>query len=118
MRILLSTASALLLAACATKTPPPAPVRPTPPVQPVQTGNLIGLSVQELGARFGAPSFQVREGPGLKLQWAGSACVLDAYLYPPASGAGLERVTYVEARRTTGDPTDQAACVAAIDAAG
>ena len=61
----------------------------------------------------------MREGVSLKLQWSAPSCVLDAFLYPPGSGTGgTMRVTYVEARRPSGDPTDQAGCIAAIDAAG
>jgi hypothetical protein len=75
------------------------------------------LTVDELGSRFGAPTFQVREGPGLKLQWSVPACVLDTFLYA-APGSGVMRVTYVDARRPSGDPTDRNGCIAAIDAAG
>jgi hypothetical protein len=119
MRFLAPAYAAALLAACTT-TPKVEQARPTPVTpQPVrQTGGLVGLTVDELGARFGQPSFQVREGTALKLQWAAPSCVLDAFLYPPASGSGALRVTYVEARRPTGDPTDQLGCIAALDAAG
>lgn len=119
MRLLATAALSLALAACATR--PQAPVeqpRPTPQPGPRASGDLIGLTISELGQRFGQPSFQVREGPGLKLQWAVGSCVLDAYLYQPVDGRGAERVTYVDTRRPSGDPTDQAACIAAIDAAG
>lgn len=120
MRLLATAALSLALAACATR--PPTPVeqpRPTPqPAQVRPSGDLIGLSISELGQRFGQPTFQVREGPGLKLQWSGGGCVLDAFLYPPTTGPGLERVTYVDARRPSGDPTDQSACIAALDRAG
>ena len=119
MRLLATVSTALLLAACASRPTPPVqqPPIPRPPEPTVQRSDLIGLSVQDLGSRFGQPSFQVREGPGVKLQWAAPACVLDVYLYPPQSGAGVERVTYVEARRPSGDPADQASCIAALDAA-
>lgn len=117
MRFLAPAILALVLAACTT-TPKVEQARPVPVTpQPVrQTGGLIGLTVDELGARFGQPGFQVREGSGLKLQWSSSACVLDAYLYPPPSGGGVHRVTYVDARRPSGDPTAQASCIAALDA--
>ena len=121
MRLLATAALSLALAACATRTPVPVEQpRPIPQQPAVQrpSGDLLGLTVSELGQRFGQPGFQVREGPGLKLQWTGGGCVLDAYLYLPANGRGVERVTYVDARRPTGDPTDQAACIAAIDATG
>ena len=76
------------------------------------------MSVDEIGARFGQPNFQVREGSGLKLQWSAPGCVLDAFIYPPASGAGVARVTFVDTRRPNGDPVNQADCIAALDAAG
>ena len=119
MRLLAIAALSLALAACATR--PPGPVdqpRPIPPPGPRIGGDLIGLTVSELGQRFGQPTFQVREGPGLKLQWSGGGCILDAYLYMPVDSRGAERVTYIDTRRPSGDPTDQAACIAAIDAAG
>ena len=112
-------ALALFLAACASETPPPA-ATPDPVPVPVrnghQHGRLIGLSANELGELFGAPAFQVREGPGWKLQYRGGGCVLDAYLYAPESGQGLERVTYVDARLPSGAQTDATACEAAIEA--
>ena len=120
MRLLVTATLSLALAACAS-TPSPTPVsRPAPqPVQVQQRGDLIGLTVNELGSRFGAPGFQVREGPGLKLQWSTSSCVLDAYLYPPVSGSGVEKVAHVDTRRPgSGERADQAACIAALDAAG
>ncbi|RST30013.1 hypothetical protein HMF7854_03600 [Sphingomonas ginkgonis] len=108
----LAPAAALLAAACAS-TPAPAPEVAAPIPAPQPSGQLVGLSLQQITARFGAPAFQVREGPGLKLQWAGAACVLDAYLYAPASG-GSEQVTHVDARRPDGRDTDQAGCATSL----
>ena len=118
MRIFLPVSAALLLAACGTTPPIQQPPIPRPPEPAVKTTNLVGVSIQDLGSRFGAPSFQVREGTGVKLQWSNGACVLDVFLYPPQGSAGPERVTYVEARRPSGDRADQAACITALDAAG
>jgi hypothetical protein len=117
MRFLRPAILALLVTACASN-PTPQPTQPTAIPRPVQRGTLIGLTIAELGARFGQPAFQVREGPGLKLQWSTPSCVLDTYLYPPASGGGTLRVTFVDARRPSGDSADQTGCIAAIDAAG
>ncbi len=112
MRRLLLLAFVALLAACA-RAPRPAP---SPVVTPVErpSGVLIGLTASELGQRFGQPSFQVREGAGTKLQWSQNGCVLDAYLYPPDSGRGVERVTFADARRPSGADIDVQACLALL----
>ena len=111
MRRFLAPSLALLVAACAS----------TPAVKPSAVviksvarpgGPLIGLDVHDLGRRFGQPAFQVQEGPGTKLQWAGGGCVLDVYLYPPESGSGSARVTYADARRPSGVDIDVASCLA------
>jgi len=107
--------AALLVAACAgTPQPAPTPAPAAPHVR--ERGDLLGLAAEDLVQRFGRPSFQVREGAGLKLQFAGPSCVLDAYLYRPASGSGVERVTHVDTRRPTGEDVPQAVCLAALTA--
>ncbi len=108
------SATALLLAACATAPEPVAPTPAKPVPQVVERGDLIGLTADELGLRFGQPGFQVREGAGVKLQFSGGGCVLDAYLYPPESGAGVERVAHIDTRRPSGDNIDQFACFAML----
>lgn len=105
--------AALFVAACAS-TPKPAPVVPAAAVEePPERGGLIGLSANELVARFGTPRLQVREGAGTKLQFLGSACVLDAYLYPPAAG-GTQRVAHVDTRNREGRVVEQTGCIAAL----
>ena len=106
--------AALIVAACASA-PTPAPVVPAATVQqePTQRGDLIGLSASEMVARFGTPRLQVREGAGTKLQFLGSACVLDVYLYSPASG-GTQRVAHVDTRNRDGRAVDQASCISAL----
>jgi len=48
------------------------------------------------------------------LQFSGTACVLDVYLYPPAAGSEPE-ATYVDARRSSdGQDVDRAACIVAL----
>ena len=106
----------LFLSACASRPVPtvtaPAPVQQTPIVR---SGLLLGLTAGELIQRLGQPALQVREGAGLKLQFRGRICVLDAYLYP--STAGGERVTHIDTRLTSGADTDQAGCIASLDRA-
>ena len=109
--------AALLAAGCATApqrpaVPGPQPQQPAPPQQQVR-GDLLGLTAGELVQRFGQPALQVREGRSLKLQFRGR-CVLDAYLYPPPAGQGLERVTHVDTRLQSGVDTDQRGCIAAL----
>ena len=111
MRRFLALVPALLVAACASSpAPKPAAVVVKPSAR--STGTLIGLDVHDLGRRFGQPAFQVQEGPGTKLQWAGGGCVLDVYLYPPESGSGSARVTYADARRPSGSDIDVTSCLA------
>src|SRR4051812_27653317 len=103
MRRLVILSLTLMLAACATapKQPQaPAPV-PQPQPQAQETSSLVGLSPQELVGRFGPPALQVREGTSLKLQFRGSRCVMDAYLYP-SGGSGALKVTHVDTRLPTG----------------
>jgi hypothetical protein len=110
----------LFLAACASDTSAPvAEPQPLPtPLRPSshQHGTLTGLDVAQLGELLGSPTLQVREGPGLKLQYRGGGCVLDAYLYAPVDGHGVERVTHADARLPSGANTDVAGCEAAIEA--
>lgn len=120
MSMQIKAAAALLLAlsACATAPRPVAgtsvpasrAVRAAP--TPTRDG-VLGLGAAQLQAMFGTPVAQLTEGSARKLQFAGAACVLDAYLYPPARG-GEPAVTHVDTRRPTGEDTDRAACVAAL----
>ena len=103
----------MILAACST-VPKTAPVPVATKPMPRPSGELVGLTVHDLGLRFGQPRFQVQEGPGTKLQWAGGGCVLDVYLYPPASGRGVERVTFADARRPSGADIDVKSCLSLI----
>ena len=115
MRYLLSAAALLLLAGCGT-TPVPVitPDRAAPVSVPAQRGGLVGLDANSLATRLGRPRLQVREGDGTKLQFGGSQCLLDAYLYPGSSG-GVARVTHIDTRTRDGRPTDQAGCIRTIE---
>ena len=116
MRRLIIAAN-LFVAGCATVPEQPQP-QPTPiTVSPHIRSDLLGLTVSELVQRLGTPAFQFREGPGLKLQFRASRCILDAYLYPPVSGPGAERVTHVDTRLRSGADIDLRTCVAAIQGA-
>jgi hypothetical protein len=107
--------------------PPTTGVPPTRPVMPPAAGfrapeiqrvpGLEGVIEQDaagLTRLFGAPRLDVHEGDARKLQFAGTACVLDVFLYPLRSGA--EPVaTYVEARRASdGQEVDRAACAQSL----
>ena len=109
--------------------PPAAGVPPTRPVappvtqfRPPEVQRVAGLEgvlhkdADGLARLFGRPRLEVREGDARKLQFAGSACVLDVFLYPMRTGS--EPVaTYVEARRASdGQEVDRVACVQALAA--
>ena len=106
----------LFLAACATRpvTPEPTPVPVVSPPRPQVRSSILGLTASELVGHFGNPALQVREGTSLKLQFRGRSCVLDAYLYPSDSG-GIQRVTYIDTRLSSGAAADQAACISALE---
>jgi hypothetical protein len=109
--------AALLLAGCATApTPPPTRVPQRVPATPSPQlrGELIGMTASELVQRLGTPALQIREGRSLKLQFRGSRCILDAYLYPPNDLSGPERVAHVDARLRSGVETDARICVAGM----
>lgn len=92
------------------KAPPPAPKRQ---VLPGLEG-VIGATPEALVRRFGPARLDVYEGDARKLQFVGTACVLDIYLYPPAPGREVE-ATYVEARRASdAQDVDDVACVNAL----
>lgn len=128
-----------LLAACAGTVPPPSPgttpdatVGRAPPPQVSRPApstpqfrapkvmsmpgleGVIGRNETALANLFGTPALQVKEGDARKLQFRGTACVLDVYLYPLAPGAE-PTATYIDARRPSdGLDVDRAACVAAL----
>ncbi|MBX7458688.1 hypothetical protein K3152_10570 [Qipengyuania sp. 1NDH17] len=75
---------------------------------------IIGRDATALANIFGAPRLEVKEGDAMKLQFSGSPCVLDIYLYPLQPGA-RPSATHVEARRASdGEDVDRAACVRAL----
>lgn len=123
--IILSSLGAGVLAGCTAAAPGPvasgavAPVR-VAAIPPRRAGDpVMGRTARELEMAFGPPRATLVEGIARRLQFAGAACVLDAYLY--ADGGREPAVTHVDTRRPTGEDIDRAACVAALrvgDAAG
>ena len=111
--------SVLLLAAACTRPAAPPPPRVAPPVAaavPVPAAGLdrvMGRDAKAVVALLGPPALDLREGPARKLQFRGAACVLDAYLYPPAGG-GMATVTWIDARTPVGGDMDRASCIAAL----
>jgi hypothetical protein len=104
----------LFLAACATAPQKPAAPSTIVTPSPQRQSGLLGLTSSELVQRFGNPALQVREGPGMKLQFRRRGCVLDAYLYAPPTG-GVERVAHVDSRYPTGADANPQSCIAALE---
>jgi len=94
--------------------PAPQPAAPAPAKPRELHTNLSGATAGELMQLLGPPALQVREGPGLKLQFRGRTCILDTYLYPPQQGTGAERVTYIDARTSSGAAANKEECVLAL----
>ena len=74
---------------------------------------MIGADADALIRSFGPPRLDIRDGDARKLQWSGTACVLDAYLYPGPGGA-RPSATYIDTRRGDGRDVDRAACITAL----
>ena len=94
------------------------PLRQPPPAAHALTApgleGVIGSSQAELVRQFGPPRLDVWEGDARKLQFVGSACVFDVYLYPSAPGREPQ-ASYLDARRASdGKDVDRAACIAAL----
>lgn len=81
------------------------PARP-----PSAFDRLVNLPADSLMQIFGPPTQDAQEGPARRLQFAGSACILDVYLYPPADGAE-PRVAYASARVADGREADRNLCI-------
>lgn len=117
MKLLAVLPATIALAACATTPTPQRSGRYTMPVgTSVRTDDgtaLLGSDAAALTRLLGAPTREFREGTGRKLQFAGPACVLDAYLYP-AGRTGAATVTHVDTRRPDGRDADGPTCVAQL----
>jgi hypothetical protein len=116
--ILFPLLAAVMLSGCATTAIPAgkAPVIDKPamraPLSARGLESVMGKDVTTLKRMFGEPRLDVIEVNGRKLQFSGTACVLDTYLYRDSSGR--EVVTYIDARRSDGAEVDRAACVNAL----
>jgi hypothetical protein len=121
--ILVGVALAASLSACAqgggevapAAAHPRAPAGPPPTRAVAGLEGVLGRTASVLTAHFGAAALDIREGPARKLQFEGPACILDAYLYPPAAG-GEPIVTHVDTRLPDGRDIDRASCIAALGA--
>jgi hypothetical protein len=118
MHRVLALSLTFIVAGCAARTQDvPAPAPPPVVQAPEEQNSLAGLTAQELVGRYGTPALQIREGSGLKLQFRGRRCVMDAYLYPSGSNGTL-KVTHVDTRLPSGGDIDQAACIFSLRTPG
>jgi hypothetical protein len=125
MRAWLILLPALMLAACGegevARPARAAPAIPVParvsdpsdtPLAPISPDGIRGQNARALIARFGQPRLDLQEGPARKLQFAGTACVMDVYLY--ARGRGEAVATHLDTRLRDGRPTDTGGCAATL----
>jgi len=121
MRGATSLTALLLLGACVAPREAAAPVQrvaaPPPPAEvhysPRGLENVVGRTAAYLLSEFGPADLDIREGAARKLQFAGPACVLDVYLYPP-QGRGEPIATWTDARLPDGRDADRVTCVDAL----
>lgn len=128
MRWVTLAALTLLLGACAGGSGTPAPRGPAV-AAPVRSNivmvpevmasagleGVIGSPAAALTRRFGSPRIDLVEGDARKLQFAGSQCVLDIFLYPVAASTE-PTATHVEARlRMGGAAADAGACIREVE---
>ena len=133
---------AATLAGCTTTAPPPPPppapvavpvVQPLPGQRPQEDvappapgfippeimrgpglDGVIREGPNHLIRQFGQPRLDVTEGDARKLQFAGTPCVLDVFLYPLRPG-GDPQSTWLEARRASdGAAVDLLSCMQAL----
>ncbi len=83
---------------------------------PNQVDQLLGRDARGLEQLLGAPRQDVREGPGRRLQFSSTACILDVYLYPPDTGGDAVAV-YLSARVPDGRDAERNSCITALRAA-
>jgi len=131
----LAGAAISILGACAGSPPQPVAVAappaaapaaaPSPPVAgsppqaaaavPAATGAraLIGMTRDDVAARFGPAGFVRRDGPAEVLRFRGNVCLLDVFVYREADNT--QRVAHVDARTLQGRPTPPDPCLASLE---
>lgn len=119
-RLAIFTGLALLLGGCAGNaipraTPPKAPsaAGPITAPRPTQNNSLIGRPANAALGLFGKPRLDVAEGAARKLQFGGTACILDIYYYAPRQGADA-LATHVDARTPDGRDANVPSCIEAL----
>ncbi|MEL7519837.1 MAG: hypothetical protein AAFN48_12890, partial [Pseudomonadota bacterium] len=77
--------------------------------------SVLGQRAGSLTQRFGKARIDLKEGDARKLQFLGTGCVLDIYLYPREE-RGEPVATHVEARSLSdGEDTDRARCIREVE---
>lgn len=117
MKLLGPLLPALALTACASAVPDARRPQAIAPPRPIATipglDKIVGRDARALISMFGPAAQDVREADARRLQFAGTACVLDAYLYPPARGKEPV-VTHVDARTSDGRAAERVSCATAL----
>lgn len=105
---------ALVLAGCATaQRPPPRLALPAPAPPPPGLERILGRSAEAVTALLGPASLDRTEGPARQLQFVRPPCVLDVFLYPPATG-GAPQVRTATARKPDGSRMEAGACLGLV----
>lgn len=117
-RLLVAAGLALTLTGCVgaaipSATPPGAAPPPVAAPRVTQNNMLIGHQAASAVRLFGEPRLAVTEGAGRKLQFAGTACILDIYYYAPRRGAD-PLATHVDARTPDGRKAEVTSCIDAL----
>ncbi len=117
-RLAIFTGLALLLGGCVGNaipraTPPKAAAGPITAPRPTQNNSLIGRPANAALGLFGKPRLDVAEGTARKLQFSGTACILDIYYYAPRQGADA-LATHVDARTPDGRDANVPSCIEAL----
>lgn len=80
---------------------------PSPP----SASSLINVSADALTNKLGAPQFKRTEPSAEIWRYGADGCLLLVFLYEDQTGL---RSTHLDARKTTGGPTDINACLASV----